>query len=108
MHMKILIIEDDHFYAVRLTELLSDNGLETSVAGSVQQALGMPLEPFGFVISDVMLPNDPAVSGISPEAVRGGFFSGVALCREIKKRSHKIPIILLSSGTVGRHASEWV
>jgi predicted nucleotide-binding protein len=54
-----------------------------------------------------MLPNDPAESGISPEAARGGFFSGVALCREVKRRGHKMPIILLSSGLVGGEAKEW-
>lgn len=105
--MKILIVEDDHYYAIRLTELLSDNGFESVVAGSVQQALHMPLEGFGCVISDVMLPNDPAESGISPESARAGFFSGVALCREVKNRGHKMPLILLSSGIVGGEASEW-
>jgi CheY-like chemotaxis protein len=105
--MKILIVEDDRFFAVQLTEFLADNGFESQVAGSVQEALGTPLETFGCVISDVMLPNDPAVSGISPEAARGGFFSGVALCRAIKKRGFTIPLILISGGLISGEAGEW-
>jgi CheY-like chemotaxis protein len=105
--MKILIVEDDHFYSLRLKELLSDNGLESDLAASVEQALGLQLETYDAIISDLMLPNDPAKSGVSPESVRGGFFSGVALCREIKKRGLKMPLIILSGGIIGSEAGDW-
>src|SRR5437773_9950599 len=105
--MKILIVEDDQFYSLQLAEFLADNGFETAKATTVQDALNAPLETFGCVISDVMLPNDPSASGISPEATRSGFFSGVALCREIKKRGHTMPLILLSGAMIADEASEW-
>jgi predicted nucleotide-binding protein len=105
--MKILIVEDDQFYAQRLRDLLSDRGLDCAVAPTVQAAIKAPLNKFGGIIIDVGLPNDPNKSGISMEAARGGFMSGVALCREVRKRGHKMPLVLLSSDVIGGEAAEW-
>jgi len=105
--MQILIVEDDHFYAVRLKELLVDIGIESSVAATLQDALKVRLDDFNGAIIDVGLPNEPAESGISAEAARGGFLSGVAFCREIRKRGFKMPLILLSSEVIGGEAADW-
>src|SRR5438552_3521470 len=105
--MQILIVEDDHFYAVRLRELLADIGIESRVAATLQDALKVRLDDFNGAIIDVGLPNEPAESGISAEATRGGFLSGVAFCREIRKQGSKMPLVLLSSELIGGEAAEW-
>lgn len=105
--MKILIVEDDQFYAQRLRDLLSDRGLDCTVAPTLQAAIKAPLSKFGGIIVDVGLPNDPNKSGISMKATRGGFMSGVALCREVRKRGHTMPLVLLSSDVIGGEAAEW-
>jgi CheY-like chemotaxis protein len=108
--MRALIVEDDHFYATRLAELLADNEVESTIATTVQEALETPLADYAIAIVDVMLPNDPEKSGISTEATRSGFYSGVALCREIKKRGFKISLALLSATTtigVGEDVADW-
>jgi predicted nucleotide-binding protein len=105
--MKILIVEDDQFYAQRLSDLISDRGFGYKIVSNVQAALKAPLKTFGGIIIDMGLPNDPKKSGISNEASRGGYMSGVALCREIRKRGHTIPLILLSSEIIGGEAAEW-
>src|SRR5258706_429169 len=105
--MKILIVEDDHFYALRLAELLADHGIDFSVAATLQDAVKVRLDDFNGAISDVGLSNDPSESGISAEATRGGFLAGVALCRDIRKRGCKLPLVLLSSELIGGEAGEW-
>jgi CheY-like chemotaxis protein len=99
--MRVLIVEDDHFYGTQLAELVRDRGAEPEVVPSVEEALERDRESFGAVIVDVMLPNDPDKSGISAEATRAGFSSGVALCRELKRRGFKGSIILISAGIFG-------
>jgi CheY-like chemotaxis protein len=105
--MKILIVEDDRFYAQRVRDLLSDRGLDCTVAPTLQAAIKAPLRAFRGIIVDVGLPNDPSRSGISLKAARGGFMSGLALCREIRRRGHTMPLVLLSSDTTGGEAAEW-
>jgi CheY-like chemotaxis protein len=107
--MKALIVEDDHFYATQLCELLGDNGVECSVAATVQDALAGPLDTYDAMVVDVMLPNDPESSGVSDESTRSGFFSGIALCREVRRRGLTLPLVLLSGSTlgVGSDLTEW-
>ena len=105
--MKALLVEDDHFYAARIREFLSDREIDVSVARTVQDALKTDLNDFGIILVDIGLPNDPSESGISSEETRAGFLSGVALCREFRKRGNKLPIILLSSELVGGEAYDW-
>jgi CheY-like chemotaxis protein len=108
--MRVLIVEDDHFYATQLSELLADNGVDSIIVPSVEEALQTPLEEYAMVVVDVMLPNDPEKSGISAEAARSGFYSGVALCREIRKRGFEMPLLLLSGTTAlgsGEDLVDW-
>lgn len=64
--MQVLIVEDDHFYAQRICELLQDRGVETSIVRSAEEALS-DLTAFDGAVIDVMLPNDASLSGISHE-----------------------------------------
>ena len=105
--MKALLVEDDHFYAERIREFLIDSQIEVSVARTVQDAIKFDFKGFGVILVDIALPNDPSQSGISLEEARGGFLSGVALCRELKKRGNQVPLILLSSDTMGGEAYSW-
>jgi CheY-like chemotaxis protein len=98
--MRALIVEDDHFYATRLSEFLGDNSIEADVATSVEGALRLPLDKYAVIVVDVMLPNEPEESGISSEATRSGFSSGIALCREIRRRGCSVPLVVLSGSTV--------
>lgn len=97
--MKVLVIDDDRFYARRLCELMADNGIGGATANTVQAALQLSLTEYQGIIVDVMLPNEPTESGILEEETRGGFLAGVALCRQIRKLGHKLPMILISAAT---------
>lgn len=70
--MKILLVEDDYYFALRITEYLMDNGIEAVTVRTTQDALAQQLDEYAGAIIDVMLPNDPALSGISTEEARGG------------------------------------
>jgi CheY-like chemotaxis protein len=104
--MKILIIEDDHFYSVNLKELLEDNGYEVFCAETAQDALTSSLDEYSAIISDVMLPNDPALTGLSVEETRSGFQTGIALFRKFRREGFTKPLLLISaSGTSGESAT---
>lgn len=95
--MPILIVEDDNFYAQRLKEVLMDFGLETTLVNSTQEALSSNISSYAAAIIDIMLPNDPDITGISPEESRAGYLSGVALARRFRQKEPNFPIILFSS-----------
>jgi len=105
--MKILLVEDDHFYSTTLKELLEDNGYEVACAESVQQAIVQSLDDVSAVIADVMLPNDPAMTGLTAEETRSGFMAGVALLRKLRKDGFKKPLLLLSSVTASGDSAGW-
>jgi DNA-binding response OmpR family regulator len=65
--MAILIVEDDLFYSSQLAEILNDHGIETVRTSTAEEALKLPSALYEAAIIDVMLPNDPDVSGISLE-----------------------------------------
>ena len=84
--MALLIVEDDPFYSQRLAEMLSDSSVETLQARTAEDALAVPSDSFDAAIIDVMLPNDPDVSGISTEESRAGFLTGVALAQRFQEK----------------------
>ena len=104
---KVLIVEDDRFFAAYLAELLMDYNLETEITDSTQNALKHDLGQLKAAIIDVMLPNDPNESGIVNGETRGGFLSGVAVARRFRKTSPDFPIILFSSGIAGGEGKKW-
>lgn len=103
--MDILIVEDDVFYKEFLCERISDFGHNPIVANDVQEALKLDIKKIGIAIIDIMLPNNPEITGLSNEQTRGGFLSGIALSRKLLEIKPKLKIILLSSGIAG---SEWI
>lgn len=105
--MKILIVEDDRYFALRVSEMLTDNGIESTICKDTQSALECNLEEFSAAIIDVMLPNDPEASGISSEESRGGYMSGIALARKFKSRLPDLHVILLSSDVGISEARQW-
>lgn len=105
--MKLLIVEDDPFFAQRLKELLEDRGYVTTVVHSVEDALATSIDDIAAVLADVMLPNDQSQSGISDAETRSGFMSGVALFRHLRKRGIKIPLLLFSSADRSAEAANW-
>jgi predicted nucleotide-binding protein len=104
--MTILLVEDDQFYAQRVRELLSDNGIDSIIASTVEEALRNST-PFDGLIVDVMLPNNSQVSGVSEAESRGGFASGIALYRKIRERGFKGPAVFLSSSGHHSDAAVW-
>jgi CheY-like chemotaxis protein len=94
--MKILIVEDDKFYARRLHESLSDFGLDAHIVNTAQDALLADITHFDVAIIDIMLPNDPDASGIPQEEARGGHLSGVAVARRLKRINKSFPLVLFS------------
>jgi len=104
---RVLLVEDDSFFALRVTEYLTDNGIPSYTVRSTQEALSLDLNEFAAAIIDVMLPNDPATSGIPSEEARGGYLAGIALTRRFKGRIRDFPVILLSSEIAGGEARRW-
>lgn len=105
--MAVLIVEDDVFYAGRLGEMLSDNNIEAVYAHTAQEALAIRAESYDAAIIDVMLPNDPAVSGISSEESRGGFLTGVAVARRLRNSRLNLKIVLITSDVWGSECEQW-
>lgn len=105
--MKILIIEDDPFFAQQLKELLEDRGFETAIQRTLEDAVSAPLDGIAAILADVMLPNNPAKSGISEVETRSGFLSGIALFRSLRKRGVKTPMILFSGAERSTDAATW-
>ena len=105
--MKILLVEDDSFFALRVTEYLTDNGIEVVTVRTTQEALAQNMDEYAGAIIDVMLPNDPALSGIPPEEARGGYLSGVALARRLRSKNVGFPLVLLTSDVSGGEAYRW-
>jgi predicted nucleotide-binding protein len=105
--MRILLAEDDRFYANRLTELLSDYGLEVALAASTEEALRVNPSTYDSGILDMIMPNDPLASGITIEECRGGYMAGVALARRIRKLKPGVKLVLMSGDTWLNEAEEW-
>jgi len=99
--MKLLFVEDDHFYSATVKEMLEDNGFNVTCVDSVQEALSQKQDEMAAIISDVMLPNNPAESGVSAEETRSGYLSGVALLRKFRKNGFQKPVILVSGNPFG-------
>ena len=91
---KIMVVEDDKFFGSIIIELLKDNGEKGFLVRSVQDALKVDLNNISATIIDVMLPNDPARSGITMEETRGNYLSGVALARRIREKERDLNIFL--------------
>src|SRR5438552_17571428 len=105
--MKILIVEDDSFYAQYVAEMLQDKGVETTQVQSAQDALNADTASYDAAVIDVMLPNDPEASGITNEESRGGFCTGVAVARRLLESNPSLRLILLSSDVGGGEAEAW-
>ncbi|HWZ97648.1 MAG TPA: TIR domain-containing protein [Candidatus Dormibacteraeota bacterium] len=105
--MAILIVEDDLFYASQLAETLTDSGVATIRASTAQEALKVPNEQFDAAIIDVMLPNDPDVSGISTEESRAGFLTGIALARRLLKEKSDLKVVLITGDLWGSDSEHW-
>ncbi|HKZ40260.1 MAG TPA: hypothetical protein VJ044_04815, partial [Candidatus Hodarchaeales archaeon] len=105
--MKALLVEDDSFFAQRVVEYLSDNGMATEVVKTTTEAIAAHIDKYDVAIIDVMLPNQADVSGITVEEARGGFFSGVALARKFREKTPAFPIIFLSADIAGGEARRW-
>jgi predicted nucleotide-binding protein len=105
--MAVLVIEDEWFYGRQICELLDDYGIETLRAASAQEALEFPIESYDAAVIDVMLPNDPATSGISLEESRGGFLTGVALARKLRKGKTSLRVLLITGDVWGSGSEEW-
>jgi CheY-like chemotaxis protein len=105
--MSILIVEDDRFYAQLLKELLLDFGIDASIVYSIEAALNSDITKYEAAIIDIMLPNNPDVSGISDEETRAGYLSGVALARRIKQKSPDFQMILFSGYFGSFEGEQW-
>jgi len=105
--MKILIVEDDNFYAQYMSEMLQDRGVETAEVPSADEALATDVSSYQGAIVDVMLPNNPESSGISNEESRGGFCTGIAVARRLLQKNQNLKVVLLSSDVVGGEAEAW-
>jgi len=87
--MKILIVEDDSFYAQYVAELLQDRNVETTQVQSAEEALAADITNYDAAVMDVMLPNDPEVSG-SPTRKAGEASIRVWLLPDAYCRKSKI------------------
>lgn len=82
MQARILLIDDDSELAAMLAQFLRNEGLDTRIAGDGQTAMGQLTEADpDLVILDVMLPGR----------------SGFDLLRDIRARSPRLPVIMLTA-----------
>jgi predicted nucleotide-binding protein len=105
--MEILIIEDDAFYAQHLSEMLTDRGVDARLVQNAEEALKASISSYEACIIDVMLPNDPSVSGISMTESRGGFMTGIVLARKFRKEKPDLKIVLVTSEVWNLEVDEW-
>jgi predicted nucleotide-binding protein len=96
--MKMLIVEDDQFYAQRIVEFLQDRSVETRVLQSAEEAVDVDLATVDGAIIDLMMPNNVEASGISIEESRGGFLTGICVARRLLTKKPTLRILMLSSG----------
>jgi len=105
--MKILLVEDDSFFAQIIKEYLADNGMETVITKTPQEALSQYHNEYDAAIIDIMLPNDPALSGIPVEETRGGYLTGIAVARRLRIKNSDLPLVFLSAEVIGGEARQW-
>ncbi|MEJ7558506.1 MAG: response regulator transcription factor [Pedobacter sp.] len=80
--MKVLLVEDTPDLVSIILRGLSEEGMEVSVAGDGDTALGMALKhKFDVIILDIMLPG----------------INGIQVCREIRKKDENVAIIMLTA-----------
>lgn len=84
--MRILLIEDEMSLRTALVPLLQDAGYHVQSAADGTTGLERALtETFDLILLDIMLPG----------------IDGFAICREIRKRGHTLPVLMLTArGTV--------
>jgi predicted nucleotide-binding protein len=105
--MQVLVVEDDQFFAQQIQELVQDRGAGVVLARSAEEAISGAAQECECAIVDVMLPNDPAQSGITNEESRGGFLTGVCVARRLRSQNPKIRIVLLTSTVGPGEAETW-
>ena len=82
--VKILVVEDESGIAFGLESDLQIEGYEVAVVGEGDKAVTQACaEPFDLILLDVMLPNK----------------DGFEVCRELRRRGVKTPIIMLTAKT---------
>lgn len=80
--MRILLIEDDESMRLGLGDMLHGEGYTVRVAADGLAGLEMAAgNPFDAIILDVMLPG----------------LDGLALCRELRKRGSRTPVLMLTA-----------
>ncbi|HSP41595.1 MAG TPA: response regulator transcription factor [Luteolibacter sp.] len=84
--MRLLLIEDEASLRAALVPLLQDAGYHVQSAADGSTGLERALtETFDLILLDIMLPG----------------IDGFAICREIRKRGHTMPVLMLTArGTV--------
>lgn len=105
--MRVIIIEDDRFYSQAITELLSDRDIEVTAVYTAQEAVSLDAGFYDGAVIDIMLPNEPAQSGITTEESRGGFCAGVCVTRRLLKQNPNLQTILLTSDIIDSEAERW-
>lgn len=105
--MRILLVEDDMFFGQQITEALQDRGIEVSRAENAHDAVNASIEECDGAVIDVMLPNDPFLSGITNEESRGGFSTGVCVARRLRNKKSQLKILLMSSSAGDGTAESW-
>jgi CheY-like chemotaxis protein len=104
---KILIAEDDRFYAQQTREILLDHGVQSEIVTNATNFLAFDFMRVQGIVIDVMLPNDPDVTGITFEETRGGFLTGIALVRRVFEKHRDLPAVILSGAPHGGEAQHW-
>ena len=81
MNTKILLVEDDIFLRDGLSEMLTKEGYDVTVAENFIMANEKIREHFQLIILDIMLPDG----------------NGLELCQEIRKADNNTPILFLTA-----------
>lgn len=104
--MRAIIAEDDSFFRKRIRETLIDEGISCDDVGSLEAAVSAGSQ-YQLAIIDLMLPNNPNLSGFSDLDTRGGSLSGLCLARKIKAENPSAEIIFLTGAEFIAQVTEW-
>jgi Predicted nucleotide-binding protein containing TIR-like domain len=77
------------------------------IATTAEEALAGNIEQCEAAVVDVMLPNNPELTGITFEESRGGFSTGVCVARRLLNKRPQLKVVLMTSDIVDARVEAW-
>ena len=89
---KVLVVEDETWFADALSDLLGHDGFQVIVASDERTAMRcLNEQEFDVMLLDLMLPPD-----LDAEPLDGGDRTGIRILRRLRQINNQVPVIVLS------------